>query len=57
VNLVAIFHPEAEKELNETIEFYNSRAQNLGSDFLLEVERKVKKSRIILSSGRLLRRM
>jgi hypothetical protein len=36
VNLAAIFHPEAEKEMYEEFEFYNSRAQNLGNDFLLE---------------------
>ncbi|MBN2150606.1 MAG: type II toxin-antitoxin system RelE/ParE family toxin [Candidatus Lokiarchaeota archaeon] len=42
MKLKAIFHPEAEKEMNEAIEFYNSRAKNLGSDFLLEVEKKIK---------------
>jgi plasmid stabilization system protein ParE len=32
-----IFHPEAEKELNNAIDYYNDCRNNLGREFALEV--------------------
>ena len=34
-----IFHPEAENELNSTIDFYNRKVSGLGLEFLEEIER------------------
>ncbi len=34
-----IFHPEIEKELNSTIDFYNLKVSGLGLEFLEEIER------------------
>lgn len=31
------FHPDARKEFNEAIEYYNERQQNLGLEFVKEV--------------------
>jgi len=38
MNLI-IFHPEAENELNSTIDFYNQKVSGLGLEFLDEIER------------------
>ena len=38
MNLI-IFHPEAENELNSTIDFYNRKVSGLGLEFLEEIER------------------
>jgi len=41
MNLI-IFHPEAENELNSTIDFYNQKVSGLGLEFLEEIERGIK---------------
>ena len=33
-----IFHPEAEIELNSTIDFYNRKVSGLGFEFLEKIE-------------------
>ena len=38
MNLI-IFHPEAENDLNSTIDFYNRKVSGLGLEFLEEIER------------------
>ncbi len=40
MNLI-IFHPEAENELNSTIDFYNRKVSGLGLEFLEEIERDI----------------
>ena len=35
-----IFHPEAQKELNFSLNFYNSQVSGLGMEFLEEIERR-----------------
>lgn len=35
------FHPEAEKELNSSIDFYNLKVSGLGLEFLSQIERAV----------------
>jgi plasmid stabilization system protein ParE len=32
-----VFHPEAERELNEAVDYYEQCRKNLGREFLLEV--------------------
>ncbi|MHA1719159.1 MAG: type II toxin-antitoxin system RelE/ParE family toxin [Promethearchaeia archaeon] len=36
-----IFHPEAEIELNSTIDFYNRKVSGLGFEFLEKIERAI----------------
>jgi len=38
------FHPEAEEEFNEAIEYYEGIASGLGYDFALEVHSAIKRS-------------
>jgi hypothetical protein len=40
MNLI-IFHPEAENELNSSIDFYNLKVSGLGLKFLEEIERAI----------------
>nr|MDO8118723.1 type II toxin-antitoxin system RelE/ParE family toxin [Candidatus Sigynarchaeota archaeon] len=42
MKLELIFHPEAEREMNEAIAFYNLTMKHLGTDFLNEIEKVVK---------------